>query len=151
MMPAERSGASSLDVDDLADEILQALSTEHGHGDGRKFDGRAIAVKVSPDRGSSTHIVVGTAALPPAYRTPPHQHDAEEIALCLAGTGGVEIDGTTFPMAQGTLVVTPPGSEHTTFADADQPLVVLWFYAPPGSENRWLTQDAAMSVSDGQR
>jgi hypothetical protein len=35
--------------------------------------------------------------------------------------------------------LTPSGAEHTTFSeDPNERLVAVWFYAPPGSELRWI-------------
>jgi len=121
----------------LTEEALRALA-EGGFGDGRVFDGRVIAVKTTPSKGNAAAIAVGTAALPGGYTTPAHSHESEEVAVFLSGRGGVDIDGVVYPVEQGTVLVTPSNSVHTTFADEGEPLVVLWFYAPPGSEARWL-------------
>jgi quercetin dioxygenase-like cupin family protein len=122
---------------DLQAEVLHAL--ENGDfGDARVHDGRVIAVKTTPLRNNASAIVVGTAALPAGYQTPAHHHAAEEVAVILTGTGGVEIDGEHFPVREGTVLVTPANSTHITSADEDGPLVILWFYSPPGSEGRWM-------------
>lgn len=128
---------TSMHFDELKQEALRALA-EGGFGDGIVHDGRVIAVKTSPAKDNGTDIAVGTAALPAGYRTPPHSHTAEEVAVILSGRGGVDIDGVVFPVEEGTVLVTPADSTHATFASDDGPLVVLWFYAPPGSERRWL-------------
>jgi quercetin dioxygenase-like cupin family protein len=130
---------TSMTFDSLREEALRALA-EGGYGDGVAHDGRIVAVKTTPLKGNGSDIVVGTAALPAGYRTPPHTHEAEEVAVILSGSGGVDIDGTVFPVEQGTVLVTPSNSVHATFADENGPLVVLWFYAPPGSEGRWIKQ-----------
>lgn len=130
---------TSMTFDVLKDEALRALA-EGGFGDGIVHDGRVVAVKTTPLKGNGSAIVVGTAALPPGYRTPPHSHAAEEVAVIISGSGGVDIDGDVYPVSVGTVLVTPADSTHTTFADDSGPLVVLWFYAPPGSEGRWLTR-----------
>lgn len=128
---------TSMSFADLKTEALRALD-EGGYGDGLVHDGRVIAVKTSPAKGNASAIAVGTAALPPDYKTPPHSHEAEEVAVFLSGSGGVEIDGEVYPVSEGTVLVTPANSTHATFSDENGPLVVLWFYAPPGSESRWL-------------
>ena len=128
---------TSMSFDSLKQEALRALA-EGGYGDGRVFDGRVIAVKTTPAKGNGSAIAVGTAALPAGYRTPPHSHPAEEVAVFLSGRGGVDIDGVVYPVEEGTVLVTPSDSVHATFADEGAPLVILWFYAPPGSEARWL-------------
>lgn len=128
---------TSMHVSELTAEVLHAL--EHGDsGDARLHDGRVIAVKTTPARGNASAIVVGAAALPPGYSTPAHHHESEEVAVILSGAGNVAIDGEDYPVREGTVLVTPSNSTHVTTADESGPLVILWFYSPPGSEVRWL-------------
>jgi quercetin dioxygenase-like cupin family protein len=130
-------------LDDLKTEILKTLETGASTGDANLIDGRALAVKGSPLKASSSEIVVGTAALPPGFHTKPHSHAAEEIALVLEGRGVVEISGVPYPVGPGTLLLTPPNAPHVTHSDPQgPPLLILWFYAPPGSEQRWIPPTA---------
>lgn len=126
-------------LDELEDEILAALA-RGASGDGQVIDGRALAVKASPACRNSTSIVMGTAACPPGgFQTPRHSHHAEEIAVFLSGRGTVEIEGVRYPVRAGTVLLTPSGASHVSYSeDPQEPLVVLWFYAPPGSEVRWI-------------
>ena len=90
-------------------------------------------------RGNSEHIVTGMAALPPGFTTRAHSHAAEEVAVFLRGSGRVDIDGVPHRVEAGTVLVTPSDLVHVTHSDpGEEPLVVLWFYAPPGSEARWV-------------
>ena len=137
--PASRGSypVTSMHFSELTAEVLHAL--EHGDsGDARLHDGRVIAVKTTPARGTASAIVVGCAALPPGYSTPAHHHESEEVAVVLSGAGKVEIDGVDYPVREGTVLVTPSNSTHVTTSDDSGPLVILWFYSPPGSEVRWL-------------
>jgi mannose-6-phosphate isomerase-like protein (cupin superfamily) len=125
-------------LDDLKAEILEALKKGE-YGDGKVIDGRALGVKASPMRDNSTKIVLGMAALPPAFSSPAHSHEAEEMAVFLSGSGSVYIDDRAYPFVPGTVVLIPSGSNHLTATDmGDEPIVILWFYAPPGSERRWI-------------
>jgi quercetin dioxygenase-like cupin family protein len=129
--------APSWTLDGLIEEALAGL--EQGEvGDAKLIDGRALAVKASPMKGNSEHIVTGMAALPPGFTTRAHSHAAEEVAIFLRGSGRVDIDGVPHRVQAGTVLVTPSDLVHVTHSDADEPLVVLWFYAPPGSEARWV-------------
>ncbi len=123
-------------IADLAAEIEQAMA-EGGAGDGRLVEGRATAVKASPVKGNSSRIVMGTSCLPPDFSTVPHSHEAEEVAIVLAGGGSVDIDGTRNSLEPGMVLFTPSHLPHQTHSGPDG-LTVLWFYAPPGSEARWL-------------
>jgi mannose-6-phosphate isomerase-like protein (cupin superfamily) len=88
---------------------------------------------------------MGISVLPAGYATPSHHHEAEEVATVLSGRGAIVIDGVEFPVAAGSVVLTPSMSEHVTVASPDGPLVVWWVYAPAGSEQRWLEQDPGRS------
>ena len=130
--------APSWTLDDLIAEVLAGLADGEA-GDAKRIDGRALAVKASPMKGNSEHIVTGLAALPPGFSTKAHSHSAEEVAVVLRGSGIVDIDGVAHPISTGTVLVTPSDLVHVTTSDpGSEPLVVLWFYAPPGSEARWV-------------
>ncbi len=130
--------APSWTTEELTAEALAALA-EGESGDAKRIDGRALAVKASPMKGNSEHIVTGMAALPPGFSTRAHSHSAEEVLVVLQGGGTVEIDGVAHPITQGTVLVTPSDLVHVTHNGSEtDPLVVLWFYAPPGSEARWV-------------
>lgn len=126
-------------LSDLAEEIEKALA-EGGAGDGRLVEGRATAVKASPERGNSSKLVMGTSCLPPHFSTVPHSHEAEEVSVVISGGGWVDIDGTPHTLQPGGILLAPSNLSHQTHSGPDG-LTVLWFYAPPGSEARWLAED----------
>jgi quercetin dioxygenase-like cupin family protein len=130
-----------MDFEELKTEALRALD-EGGSGDWRMHDDRAVAVKTTPLKGNGSAMAVGVSALPPGYRTPPHSHAAEEVAVVISGSGGIEIGDEVFEVAEGTVLVTPSNSTHSTYSDSSSSLVILWVYAPPGSEERWLADRA---------
>src|SRR5260221_4562831 len=137
-MEADALRAPTWHLDELSREIQAALESGQS-GDGKVIDGRALAVKASPMKDNSSKLVIGTAALPPGFSTPPHSHEAEEVALFLSGSGSVDIDGVVHQVQTGTVLLTPSNSVHTTHSEPGaEPLVVLWLYAPPGSETRWV-------------
>jgi gentisate 1,2-dioxygenase len=139
--PARAPFAPTWHLDDLIAEALAGLELGES-GDAKRIDGRALAVKASPLKGNSEHITTGLAALPPGFTTRAHSHVAEEVAVVLRGSGRIEIDGVDHPVRAGTVLVTPSNLVHVTHSDpGDEPFVVLWFYAPPGSEARWVEPD----------
>lgn len=139
MEPTNGLTARSWKLDDLESEAMETLRTGQAYRDAKLIDGRVLAVKASPLRQNSSKIVMGTAALPPGFMTRSHSHEAEEVAVILSGSGAVDIDGVRHPVAAGTVLLTPSNAVHVTHADAGgPPLVILWFYAPPGSEARWV-------------
>lgn len=128
-------------LEQLKVEALEALRTGQA-GDGKVIDGRAVAVKASPMKANSAKLVVGTACLPAGFTTRAHSHEAEEVAVVLSGSGQVDIDGVLHRLETGTVLLTPSNAVHVTHSDpGDEPMVVLWFYAPPGSEARWVEPD----------
>ena len=130
--------APSWSLDALMAEALAGLELGES-GDAKRIDGRALAVKASPLKGNSEHITCGVAALPPGFSTRAPSHSAEEIAVVLRGSGRGTIDDVDPRIQAGTVLVTPSDLVHVTHADPGvEPLIVLWFYAPPGSEARWL-------------
>ena len=128
-------------IADLAEEIERAMA-EGGVGDGRLVEGRATAVKASPRLGNSARIVMGTSCLPPRFSTVPHSHEAEEVSVVLAGGGRVDIDGTSNSLEPGMVLFAPSNLTHQTHSGPDG-LTILWFYAPPGSEARWMAKGDA--------
>lgn len=133
-------GATGWLLSDLAEEIEKALA-EGGAGDGRLVEGRATAVKASPERGNSSKIVMGTSCLPPHFSTVAHSHEAEKVSVVLSGGGWVDIDGTPHTLQPGGILLAPSNLPHQTHSGPDG-LTVLWFYARPGSEVRRLAEDA---------
>ena len=129
-------------LDGVIDAALAALDA----GGTEEFplkEGRVVKVLASPSFGTSAFMAMGLAVLPPDYTTPPHEHDAEEIALVLRGSGSITVSGVATPVREGSVVIAPPGAPHTTHSDAQGPLVVYWTYGPAGSESRWLTEGAS--------
>lgn len=123
-------------------EAGRRILAEGGSADAPLIDGRVIWVHATPENGSASKMAIGLAVLPPGCATPAHRHEAEELATVLAGDGLIVIDGVEHPVRQGSVVLTPSQSEHVTKANGEEPLVIWWVYAPAGSEQRWLTQEA---------
>lgn len=124
-------------IDDMVEEAVAALDA----GGTSRFpliEGRIVAVFATPDDSTSARMAMGISVLPPGYSTPAHQHQAEEFAMVVRGTGSITIDDEVIPVAPGDLVVTPPDSVHVTTSAADEQLVIYWSYGPAGSEQRWL-------------
>ena len=93
-------------------------------------------------RDNSQHIVVGTATLPPGFSTRAHSHPPRRSRWCCEAAAGWTSTGSRIRIRPGTVLVTPADLVHVTHSDpGDEPLVVLWFYAPPGAEARWVEPD----------
>lgn len=121
---------------DIVQAGLAALG-EGGATGAPVIDGRVLSIKATPVNGTSSRMAIGMAVLPAGHSTPPHEHEAEELATVLSGSGAITIDEVEYPVRAGSVVLTPSGSHHVTTAGPDQPLVIWWVYAPAGSEERW--------------
>lgn len=136
-------GVSSWMIDELAAEVVRALQ-DGSAGDARMIDGRVLAVKASPAKSNSQKVVMGMAALPAGYATHQHSHEAEEVAIVVSGSGIIEIGQSAHRVSKGSVLITPSNAPHVTRSDpGDEALVILWLYAPPGSESRWLQAPVA--------
>lgn len=67
--------------------------------------------------------------LAPGACTPPHQHDCDEVVLCLGGQGEVHVDGRAHRFAAEQTVVLPRGGVHQLFNTGTQPLELLGIFA----------------------
>ena len=108
---------------------------------GRWINDRIVGVLASPSTETAMKMAVGVSALKPGTSTPVHSHVAEELAIVMSGTGMIHIGETGVKVGAGDVVLTPSTVPHRTESDPDQPLVILWIYAPAGSEQRWLQAD----------
>jgi len=123
----------------VIDELVVTASEALGDGVSdllALFEGRWVGVLASPENETSRHLAVGMSVLPAKYATPPHSHEAEEVAIILEGTGRIEVGDDSFDVAPGSVVLAPPDAPHRTIAH--EALTILWVYAPAGSEQRWI-------------
>jgi mannose-6-phosphate isomerase-like protein (cupin superfamily) len=134
------SGPRRWNLGDLVDLLSEDLANHSGVM-GRWASGRIVGLLASPATASSTGMAVGISGLPAGVSTPTHAHDAEELAIVMSGTGTIEIAKEPVAVGPGDVVITPSQAPHRTSASPGTPLLVLWVYAPPGSELRWLADD----------
>ena len=104
-------------------------------------------VLASPELGNSRSMAVGYSILPPGVEAPPHVHVAEEFAVVVAGRGRLRVGSTECEVSPGVVMHAPSNVEHSAHAAPDSPLVVMWTYAPPGSERRWLEEGGGGRVA----
>jgi quercetin dioxygenase-like cupin family protein len=63
--------------------------------------------------------------LAPGAATPPHQHDCDEVVLCLAGVGELHQGGEVQRFGAHTSVVLPRGVVHQLFSVGSTPLELI--------------------------
>ncbi len=64
-----------------------------------------------------------------------HVHDDCEAFIILQGRGVMEVDGRSYELAAGDVIIIAPGEDHHLTADPDDPCVNLWLHA--GDEPHW--------------
>jgi len=131
-----------INVDHVVSDLLKGID-DRGFTPavGRWVDDRVVAVLGSPGNGLSERMAFGMSALPAGVRTPSHSHEAEELAIVLHGTGVIRVGDADHSVAPGDVVVAGPWVPHVRTASGHGALVVMWVYAPPGSESRWLEME----------
>ncbi|HEY5889938.1 MAG TPA: cupin domain-containing protein, partial [Acidimicrobiia bacterium] len=95
----------------------------------------------SPGTNDAKHAALGLSVLPPGCITPTHSHEAEEVAVVIEGKGSIEINRSLIAVKAGSVVFTPSNLPHRTMAE--DALTIFWLYSPAGSEQRWISGEAA--------
>lgn len=57
--------------------------------------------------------------------TPPHRHDCEEVVLCSAGNGALQIGGEQHAFGAGSTLVIPADVPHQILNTGDDPIELL--------------------------
>ncbi|MEW6263261.1 MAG: cupin domain-containing protein [Thermodesulfobacteriota bacterium] len=96
---------------------------------------RKVFRAVDQEQLGAKNIVAGLTIFEPGERCAPHSHPgSEEINLAVRG-GGVAIDvthGKEMRFQEMDMMFIPDGVEHVHYNDGEEPLILLWAYAPPG-------------------
>lgn len=68
--------------------------------------------------------------------TPPHRHDCEEVVLCTAGEGRLDIDGGTLRFNANTTLIIPAHMDHQITNIGDRPLetIAVFSSTPVGTK-----------------
>lgn len=81
------------------------------------------------DENEASTFTAGSAEVPPNGWLAPHRHDPAEVYLVTSGRGTVTIDGTEYPVAEGSVVFIPSRAEHGIRNDGDHPLHFSYVFA----------------------
>ena len=73
-------------------------------------------------------LSVWRQSLAPGAATPPHQHDCDEVVLCLAGWGEVHSEGRVQRFGADSTVILPRGRVHQLFNTGPMPLETLGLF-----------------------
>lgn len=76
-----------------------------------------------------TQLSLWRQSLEPSAATPPHEHDCDEVVLCLAGSGEVHSEGRVQRFGAETTVLLPRGQVHQILNVGLVPLEIVGIFA----------------------
>ncbi|GIZ52918.1 cupin domain-containing protein [Noviherbaspirillum aridicola] len=82
-------------------------------------------------------IAIWRQSLAAGAATPPHRHDCEEVVLCSAGRGTLEIDGEKHAFGPGSTLVIPPDVPHQIVNSGDEAVELLAVFSTAFVDARW--------------
>lgn len=116
---------------------MRKVSWQEVHGE-RFPSGRRTRLLVAPGaKLEAEHFVIGHVTVEPGGGIPGHEHGQEEVYYVLSGCPTVTVDGESQIVAAGTAVHLPPGTQHEVKNETDQPVTILFVYAPKGIVDHW--------------
>lgn len=85
------------------------------------------------------HFNLGYVELDPeGGQVPWHNHEQEEIYFILDGTGEMCVGDEIRTIHSGQVVYIPPGKYHQLTNVSEEPLTMIYCYAPADSVDHWL-------------
>lgn len=107
--------------------------------EGMKFpSGRQTKVIVGANSPiQAENFVLGIVELEPNGKVPLHSHEQEEVYVILEGKGKIRVGEEVSPVRSGIAVYLPPHTEHELINDSDQPMKMMFTYAPAGVVSHW--------------
>lgn len=96
---------------------------------------RKVFEIVTADNVGAANIRAGLTVFEPGEECAPHNHPgSEEINVAIRGSGlALDITaGTELPFKENDWIFIPAGHFHAHRNDGNEPLWLLWCYAPPG-------------------
>jgi len=92
-------------------------------------------VMVSPFTAPSNHLSAGIQVLEPGRWVRNHAHERnEEMLFVYEGTGTGVVDGKTYKLAPGSLIMVGRHVEHTLINEGTTQMKIFWVFTPPGLE-----------------
>jgi len=104
----------------------------------RRDPPRVSKILISGHTVGATKISMGVNVTEPGSRIPVHSHGESEEAMFIAsGKGKLVVNGgeEEYPLEAGTAIFAPLGVSHEIVNTGDEPIKVIWAYAPPLPEH----------------
>jgi len=83
------------------------------------------------------NFCMGQVTIFPGGQVPTHSHEQEEVYFVIDGTGEIEIEGETQPIAGGEAVYVPSGKTHNLRNPGSADMTFMFVYAPAGVVDHW--------------
>ncbi|WP_066238413.1 cupin domain-containing protein [Anaerosporomusa subterranea] len=106
---------------------------------GERFpSGRRTRLLIAPGSAvEAERFVMGHVTIEPGGGIPNHEHAQEEVYYILEGCATLTIDGEIAKLPAGTAVHLPPQSLHELNNQTQEPITILFVYAPTGIVDHW--------------
>ncbi|MDW7738768.1 MAG: cupin domain-containing protein [Bacillota bacterium] len=104
----------------------------------RREPARVSKILISGHSVGASQISMGVNVTEVGSRIPVHSHgDSEEAMFIASGTGKLVVNGgeEEYPLEAGTAIFAPRGVSHEIVNTGDEPIKVIWAYAPPLPEH----------------
>jgi len=113
---------------------------------------RNVKLLASPSIVRNTeHVAVGLVQIAPDHVHEEHEHAAEEVMYIIKGRGEVVIQGKERVLLKPeTVVILKPNERHMIKVTGAETLEILWVYAPPGPEKKFVSGAGCPALEEGE-
>jgi len=95
-----------------------------------------ITSKITPYNSPYNNFATGIQVIEPGTSIREHGHErSHELLFVYEGTGTAKVDGETYDLAQGSMIMVGRRRFHEVFASDDGQLKIMWVIFPPGLED----------------
>ena len=95
-----------------------------------------VTLKLTPETMPYDSFTSGLQVLPPGCHVREHGHKQNhELIFVHEGEGEVEIEGNTYPVRKGSIVLFGRYSRHIITNTGDSDMALFWVFMPPGLEH----------------
>ena len=102
---------------------------------------RVLKILASPEtpKMKTEHLVFGISIIAAKSKTEKHSHEGtDECIYVVTGRGEAEVAGKKIKLEPDIAFLIRPGEQHQIFNHYDEPMKLIWVYAPPGAQKQFL-------------
>ncbi len=104
--------------------------------------GRTTKVLTGQNRLPTENFTAGYVVIQPDGRIPLHHHSNEEIYIILKGVGRMKVGVEEAVVGADSAIYIEPNVEHSLQNIENEPLVMIFVYAPAGIADHWSAEMA---------